>query len=49
MAKESNDPAYLKLKKELKDTGTIKVPKSKGGSLNWKLQQVKVNSVNDET
>lgn len=40
MAKESTDPAYLKLKKELKETGTIKVPKTKGDRYNWQLQKV---------
>ena len=34
--KESQDPAYLKLKDELKRTGNIKTPKSKGGSMTFR-------------
>ena len=34
--KESQDPAYLKLKKELETTGTIKTPKSKGSSMTFR-------------
>ena len=40
-AKKSTDPAFLKLKKELEETGTIKVPETKGDRYNWQLKKVK--------